>query len=164
MRALFMLAAVVQGSTGLLVAPPGWKGLAMIVASQRPQKVHNDTLTSAETLIAMRVLHPSDRGAVADWIKGCGDAGGDEVLSSLAQMDRGEGWVWSPEIGFGPKRVKFPMFATYDSFKAQTVSAGSLRGWAEVDLEEVRAKFTALGRSELAENAFACKDGETVAV
>jgi len=31
-------------------------------------------------------------------------------------------------------------------------------------LEEVRVKFTALGRSELAENAFACKDGETVTV
>lgn len=22
-------------------------------------------------------------------------------------MRGGEGWVWSPEIGFGPKRVKF---------------------------------------------------------
>jgi DNA helicase HerA-like ATPase len=37
------------------------KGVTMLFASQRPQKVHNDTLTSAETLIAMRVLHPSDR-------------------------------------------------------------------------------------------------------
>jgi DNA helicase HerA-like ATPase len=97
------------------------KGLPMLFASQRPQKVHNDTLTSAETLIAMRVLHPSDRGAVSDWIKGCGDLElGAKVLNSLAQMDRGEGWVWSPEIGLGPERVKFPMFKTYDSFRPQT--------------------------------------------
>ena len=119
------------------------KGLPMIFASQRPQKVHNDTLTSAETLIAMRVLHPSDRGAVADWIKGCGDLElGDKVLNSLAQMDRGEGWVWSPEIGFGPERVKFPMFKTYDSFRPQSVEdTKGLKGWAEVDLEDVKAKL-----------------------
>lgn len=120
------------------------KGVSMIFASQRPQKVHNDTLTSAETLIAMRVLHPSDRGAVAEWIKGCGDSEGSEVLNSLAQMDRGEGWAWSPEIGFGPKRVKFPMFRTYDSFRPQTVEdARKLKGWAEVNLNEVREKLAA---------------------
>ena len=120
------------------------KGLALLFASQRPQKVHNDALTSAETLIAMRVLHPSDRGAVSDWIKGCGDSEGSEVLSSLAQMERGEGWVWSPEIGFGPKRVKFPLFHTYDSFRAQTAAdAKRLTGWAEVDLAQVRQKFAA---------------------
>lgn len=120
------------------------KGLVMPFASQRPQKVHNDSLTSAETLIAMRVLHPSDRNAVSDWIKGCGDSDGSQVLNSLAQMERGEGWAWSPEIGFGPKRVKFPMFKTYDSFRAQTVEdAKRITGWAEVDLDEVRGKFAA---------------------
>lgn len=122
------------------------KGIQMVFASQRPQKVHNDTLTSAETLIAMRVLHPSDRGAVSDWIKGCGDSEGSEVLNSLAQMERGEGWVWSPEIGFGPKRVKFPMFSTYDSFRAQSVEdAQSITGWAEMDIAEIQAKFAAAG-------------------
>lgn len=121
------------------------KGLQMIFASQRPQKVHNDTLTSAETLIAMRVLHPSDRGAVSDWIKGCGDGGGDEVLNTLGQMQRGEAWVWSPEIGFGPKRVQFPMFTTYDSFRPQTQSdTRRLRGWASVNLDEVREKFASI--------------------
>lgn len=119
------------------------KGLPMIFASQRPQKVHNDTLTSAETLIAMRVLHPSDREAVADWVKGCGDmALGAKVLASLAQMARGEGWAWSPECGFGPERVKFPMFKTYDSFRPQTAEdAAALKGWAAVDLDEVKSKL-----------------------
>ena len=120
------------------------KGLALLFASQRPQKVHNDVLTSAETLIAMRVLHPSDRSAVSDWIKGCGDSDGSQVINTLANMDRGEGWAWSPEIGFGPKRVKFPMFQTYDSFRAQTVQdAKRLTGWADVNIEDVKAKFAA---------------------
>lgn len=121
------------------------KGLSMLVASQRPQKVHNDLLTSAETLIAMRVLHLSDRGAVSDWIKGCGDADGGQVLSSLAPMARGEAWVWSPEIGFGPERVKFPLFHTYDSFRPQSMEdAKHLTGWAEVDLDEIRTKMATI--------------------
>lgn len=135
------------------------KGLHMIIASQRPQKVHNDTLTSAETLIAMRVLHPSDRGAVSDWIKGCGDEKlGNMVLNSLAQMGRGEGWAWSPEIGFGPERVKFPMFKTYDSFRPQTAEdAKSLKGWAEVDLDDVKAKLATVVKEAEANNPAALR-------
>ena len=48
-------------------------GIVCLIASQRPQKVHNDTLTSCETLVAMRVIHAADRGAVEEWIKGAGD-------------------------------------------------------------------------------------------
>lgn len=119
------------------------KGISMLFASQRPQKVHNDVLTSAETLVAMRVLHPSDRKAVAEWIDGCGDpALGSEVLKNLAQMDRGEGYVWSPEAKFGPELVRFPMFTTYDSFRPQSAADEKrLKGWAEVDLDDVRAKM-----------------------
>lgn len=119
------------------------KGLAIIAASQRPQKVHKDFLTCFETLIAMRVIHPLDRGAVKDWIDGCPDAKkGAEVLASLASMGRGEGWAWSPEIGFGPERVKFPMFSTYDSFRDRSAERShQLRGWASVDLDDVKAKL-----------------------
>lgn len=46
-------------------------GLVCFIASQRPQKVHNDTLTCCETLIAARVIHKADRNAVKDWIEGC---------------------------------------------------------------------------------------------
>lgn len=121
------------------------KGLHMVFASQRPQKVHNDCLTSAETLIACKVLHPADRNAVSDWIKGCGDARGDEVLATLSQLPRPEAWVWSPEADFGPVRQVFPMFTTYDSFKPQPAgSADKLKGWADVDLDEVRAKLGAV--------------------
>jgi hypothetical protein len=120
------------------------KGLRLLFASQRPQKVHNDSLTSAETLIAMRVIHKADRDAVADWIKGAGDSEGKEVLATVAQMARGEGWAWSPEVKFGPERVKFPMFSTYDSFREQSVEETKhLKGWAEVDLADVTQRFAA---------------------
>jgi hypothetical protein len=80
--------------------------------------LHKDYVTSYETLIAMRVIHPLDR---EDWIDGCPDPDkGKGVLRSLASLKRGEGWVWSPEIGFGPQLIQFPLFATYDSFAAPT--------------------------------------------
>lgn len=118
------------------------KGVTVIAASQRPQKVHKDFVTSCETLIACRVIHKLDRDAIKDWIDGCADpAAGRQVLTELASMERPEAWVWSPEAGFGPKRITFPMFSTYDSFKPQEASSAKLKGWAEVDLEEVRTKL-----------------------
>jgi hypothetical protein len=41
--------------------------------------------------------------------------------------------------------VKFPMFGTYDSFAAPTgEEVGPLKGWADVDLEEVKAKLASV--------------------
>lgn len=121
------------------------KGITLLAASQRPQKVHKDLVTSCETLIACRVIHKLDRDAIKDWIDGCADpVKGREVLQQLASMPRSEAWVWSPEIEFGPQRVEWPMFTTYDSFKPQEAQATKLKGWAEVDLEEVRGKLQAV--------------------
>lgn len=121
-------------------------GLVCLMASQRPQKVHNDSLTSAETLIAMRVIHAADRGAVKDWIDGAGDPEqGKKVLNALASMPRGQGYVWSPEAGFGPKLVEFPMFVTFDSFAPpQLQKKISRAGWAEVDLEHVKKELASV--------------------
>jgi hypothetical protein len=118
-------------------------GLTFHIASQRAQKVHNDTLDCCETLIAMRTAHPAARASIKDWIDGNGEkAPGLEVLNTMAQLKRGEAWVWSPENGFGPKRVQFPMFRTFDSFAPpQLQKTVSNSGWSEVDLEAVKAKL-----------------------
>lgn len=113
--------------------------IKLLIASQRPQKVHNDTLTSCETLIAMRVIHEADREAIKSWIDGCGDsAHGKTVLGELAQMKRGQAWVWSPEAGVLEK-VTFPMFQTFDSFSENATAAP--KKWAAVDVESVKAKL-----------------------
>lgn len=121
-------------------------GLHLMVASQRPQKVHNDVLTSCETLVAMKVLHPSDRDAVTEWLEGGGDPTLTKtILGSLRDLERGEGWAWSPEAKFGPERLQFPMFTTYDSFKPQDAkTVKRLKGWAAVDLDEVTKKLAAV--------------------
>ena len=121
-------------------------GLTFFIASQRPQKVHNDTLDCCETLIAMRVAHPAARQSVKDWIDGNGDpAKGKEVLATLAQLKRGEAWVWSPENEVGPTRVQFPMFSTFDSFAPpQLQKRVTNSGWSTVDLEAVKQKLASV--------------------
>lgn len=116
-------------------------GIRLVMITQRPQKLHKDTLTSADTLIAMRVLAPHDRAAVEDWIKGCGDlAQGKVVLNSLAGLQRGEGWIWYPEGGF-LERTKFPAIRTFDSSATPTDGhvIAAPKGAAEIDLTEVNA-------------------------
>jgi hypothetical protein len=121
------------------------RGIRLISASQRPQKVHKDFLTSSATLIAKHVNYPLDRRAVKDWVDGCGDPDkGKQVLDSLASLKPADGWVWSPEAGFGPTRMLFPLFKTYDSFAVQTDPAVKLAGWASVNLDEVRVRLAAL--------------------
>lgn len=118
-------------------------GIVGMIASQRPQKVHNDTLTCCETLVAMRVIHKADRQAVKDWIDGCGDgSSGNDVLNNVAQLERGEAYVWSPENEFGPTQLKFSMFETFDSFAPpQLQKKVSDRGWGTTDLDAVKSKL-----------------------
>jgi hypothetical protein len=83
---------------------------------------------------------------------------GNEVLRSLASLKRGEAWVWSPESGFGPTRMQFPLFATYDSFAApQDDQATKLKGWAAVDLDEVKAKLATVVEEAKANDPAALK-------
>lgn len=114
------------------------RGIAGMLITQRPQKLHKDSLTCADALIAMRVLAPQDRAAVKEWVDACGAPKvGAAVLDSLAQLGRGEGWFWHPETG-APRRVKFPAIATYDS--SATPTGGDERpAPTAIDLEEVRA-------------------------
>lgn len=121
-------------------------GLTFFIASQRPQKVHNDTLDCCETLLAMRVAHPAARQSIKDWIDGNGDKEkGKEVLETLAQLKRGEAWIWSPENGFGPERAQFPMFETFDSFAPpQLQKKVNQAGWSEVNLDQVRERLAAV--------------------
>jgi len=116
------------------------RGIRGLMITQRPAKLHKDALTCADTLIAMRVIAPQDRQAVKDWVDGCGNAeDGKRVLDSLAQLKRGEGWVWYPE-GAHLERVEFPPIATYDSSAAPKHGSKAVKV-AEINLTEVRASL-----------------------
>lgn len=94
------------------------RGLRIILITQRPAKLHKDSLTQVETLVALRLIAPQDRKAVEEWIKDNADeAKGREIISSLATLKTGHGWVWAPELGVLEK-VAFPKIKTFDSSSA----------------------------------------------
>jgi hypothetical protein len=74
------------------------KGFRAIAITQRPANVHKRVLTRCNALITLRLVAPQDRKAVVDWIRGhADDKAGRQVVDSLSNLGRGEGWVWLPE-------------------------------------------------------------------
>jgi uncharacterized protein len=119
-------------------------GLRVIAGSQRPAKTHNDFLANCETLVAMRVTLPADKKAFHDWMKEYSDddARGKMVLDSVSKMKTGEAFVWSPEAEIF-EQLKFPLFKTFDSFASpKEGKQKQLKGWAEVNLDEVKEKLS----------------------
>jgi uncharacterized protein len=90
------------------------RGLRVMLISQRPAKLHKDSLTQVE-LIAMRLIAPQDRAAVEDWIGEWAEPKqGREIIASLPSLPRGTGWVWAPELDVLAK-MDFPRIKTFDS-------------------------------------------------
>lgn len=111
-------------------------GLRVVLISQRPAKLHKDSLTQVESLVAMRLIAPQDRRAIEDWIGEWADKDqGKEVVASLPSLPTGDAWIWSPEAGV-LKRAHFPLSRTYDSGKAPSGTEGAPALQA-IDLEAV---------------------------
>lgn len=132
-------------ATNKLLSQGRSRGLRIMLISQRPQKLHKDSLTQVETLIAMRLVAPQDRNAVEDWIGAWAEPKqGADLLASLPSLPTGEGWVWAPEVNL-LKRVKFPQISTYDSSRAPD-GDGSAIVLAKIDLPSIQARLDAVAK------------------
>lgn len=128
-------------------------GLRIMLLSQRPAKLHKDSLTQAETLIAMRVIAPQDRQAIKAWIGEMADIGtGDDgdVMKSLPKLATGSGWIWSPENDI-LEMVKFPMIKTFDTSKAPT-GEGEKVVLAEIDEAKINKLLGEAGKGIMADD------------
>lgn len=93
------------------------RGFQVMMITQRPAVLNKNVLTQADTLVAMRMPAPQDRKALDDWITGQADVDqAKEVLASLSALQRGEGWVWSPQNSVLIRQV-FPLIKTFDSMR-----------------------------------------------
>lgn len=120
------------------------RGLRITLISQRPAKVHKDSLTQVETLVAMRLIAPQDRNAVEAWIEdNADDEKGDEIIGSLATLKTGEAWLWAPEIGV-LERVKFPKNRTFDSSRAPDLATGTGPVLAPINLAAVHERLATI--------------------
>lgn len=119
------------------------QGLRIMLLTQRPAKLHKDSLTQVETLVMMRLIAPQDRKAVMEWVGEWGDQNqGREINAALPSLKRGAAYVWSPEVGF-LELVLFPPATTFDSSRAPVEGDEELRPptLEELPLDDIRAAF-----------------------
>jgi hypothetical protein len=120
------------------------RGLRIVLISQRPAKLHKDSLTQAETLVAMRLVAPQDRKAIEAWIEDNADEKkAREILSSLASLKTGQAWLWAPVLDV-LERVTFPRIKTLDTSAAPTGEEVSARVLAPIDRDVIAGKLKAV--------------------
>lgn len=123
-------------------------GLKIILISQRPAKLHKDSLTQVETLVAMRLIAPQDRKAIDDWVGEWADPGkGKEISRGLPSMKTGDAWIWSPELDV-LKQDHFPLASTFDSGSSSNQSQAAVQA---IDLDAMTERLETI-KSEVVAN------------
>ena len=136
-----------------LVSAGRARGLRIMLLSQRPAKVHKDSLTQVETLVAMQMIHKLDRDAVGGWVKDCADdpSQWQRIEKTLPRLETGAGWLWAPALN-KLEKIQFPRISTYDSFSpaSDPGAAAAPQALSGVDLEQIRSQLseTKAGKGE----------------
>ncbi len=117
------------------------RGLGITMITQRSAVLNKNVLTQIGTLFVLRTTAPQDRKAIAAWLEYHGQSR--DVLETLAKLESGDAWVWSPQWLGILKRIHFPMRGTFDS-GATPISRGSIRKpttLADIDLGAIQKKM-----------------------
>lgn len=113
-----------------------FRGLGTTLISQRAAAVNKDVLNQTDTLIAMRVTAPRDRKAVEEWVSAWTSKDElTEFMASLAMLEDGEAWVWSPQRLKLVQRVHVRRRATYDSGATPLVDERAAKAATLVDVD-----------------------------
>lgn len=138
--------ARVHGALDDLVRRGRSSGIGVTLISQRAAVVSKDVLTQCEVLVALRTISPQDRKALDAWVEAhdAHDQRG-PFMESLASLDVGEAWVWSPGWLNLFARVRIRQRRTFDS--SATPKAGARaeqpKRRVDVDLEQLRERMEA---------------------
>lgn len=121
------------------------RGLGITLITQRSAVVNKNVLTQVETLFALRTTGPQDIKAIETWMQYHG--ANRELLGSLAGLEDGEAWVWSPHQLKVTKRFKFRRSTTFDSGatpkNVKGKAARKAATLADVDLAGLREQMAA---------------------
>lgn len=121
------------------------RGLGMTLITQRSAAVAKMVLTQVETLFAMRTTGPQDIAAIEAWVKY--HQVGKDVLSTLASLEDGEAWVWSPHYLKTMSRHQIRRRSTFDSGATpKNVHAKDTRPpatLADIDLASLQERMAA---------------------
>lgn len=133
-----------HGSVDDLVRRGRSSGIGVTLISQRAAVVSKDVLTQCSVLVAMRTTSKPDRKALDEWIEAHdpGDRRA-EFMATIAGLNVGEAWVWSPAWLDIFTRVTFRKRRTFDSSATpkagQAIVAPTAR--ARLDLDALGARM-----------------------
>lgn len=137
------------GAAEDIVRRGGQRGIGIMMVTQRAAVLNKNVLTQMGILFILRTISPQDRAAMAEWYKINGTPEQIEKLnSSIASLQKGEAWVWSPgwptEAGLF-KQIQVLPKVTFDS--GATPKAGQVirppKSLAEVDLDALKSSMAA---------------------
>lgn len=116
-------------------------GFVLTAITQRPADITKAVLSQVQTVIAHQLIAPQDQKAIGDYLKANGDAATRKtVMASLAKLERGERWVYSPRLGL-LERGMTPMPSTFDSSRTPEPGEAPVepRMLAQIDIGAIRA-------------------------
>lgn len=150
------------------------RGLGMTIITQRSAVVNKDVLTQVENLFVLRTTGPQDIKAINEWVKY--HSVDDSMLESLASLEDGEAWIWSPHLLKEFKRFRFNLSQTFDSGATpkgkkgrpvatlRDVDVGKLKGRIQETIEKAAQENPVLLRAENARLAAALRTSEAMLV
>lgn len=123
------------GNFERLVKLGRWKGLGVVMMTQRSASLNKNVLTQADNLVLMQTTSPQDRLAAKGWIDTAADGAAKDILDRLPRLQPGEGWLWQPSRG-EPFQFRFRQRWTYDAGATPEVGKKALPAatLADVDL------------------------------
>lgn len=134
------------------------RGIFLWMFTQRPQVLHPNLRSQAESLITMRLTTPLDIKAATEWLEVHDPEQAKAVLPALPKLHTGEAIVSVPAADF-LEQVQFPLFSTFDSMRTprhgEVVAQVSL---PPIDTSEIAAALGAVAiqaRTEKALGAYA---------
>lgn len=121
------------------------RGLGATIITQRTASVSKNTLALAAGLFVMGLSNHWDRKPVIEWIRAKATAEQmEEVIESLAGLQKGEGYFWHPEWGIF-EFIKVAEKTTFDSSKTPEVGQKlkSPKRRAKPNMEQIRTRLAA---------------------
>jgi hypothetical protein len=123
------------------------RGLGSTLISQRFATVNKNVTEQTESLFLLRMVGPKDRKAAQEWIESNGDPEVTaKVLGSIASLQQGEGYLYSPGWLRLLERMTIRPSRTLDSSATPTVEQQRVQDEAKrapVSLESLRDQMAA---------------------
>lgn len=134
------------GAFEAIVRRGGIRGIGVTMITQRPAILNKNVLTQTEVLIALQTTGPQDRAAVQEWVKSHGTKAQQETfMNSLAGLQKGQAWIWSPSWLDVFKLVRIRPRETFNSSATPEVGARPIEpaALAGVDLKALQVTMAA---------------------